>query len=108
MGFFGTLFIIFLVLFLLGPLLRRWVAPLIQNWMMGRMEDHMRRMAGMPTRKEEKRARKASRSVEKEWEETIRHKQNPTKDKSSNPVDYMRSYAEDIEFEEIKERANKD
>lgn len=61
------------------------------------MEDSIRRMAGMPTRKEERKARKKERRNDREWGETIRRR------KTENPIDYMRSYAEDVEFEEIKE-----
>ena len=100
MGFFATLLILLFLLYFLGPLLRRFVMPLFQRWMMGKMEDNMRRMAGMPTRKEEKKARKKNsggrRNVSREWEEAVK------RSKKENAVDYMRSYAEDVEFEEIK------
>lgn len=104
--FFETLLIIIIVIFALGPLFRRWLGPLLSRWMMGKFEDRMRRMAGMPTRKEEKKARKKARSrrrgghpgrarVADEWEDAVRSRR-------PNPADFMRSYAEDVEFEEIK------
>lgn len=104
-GFFETLLIILIVIFALGPLFRRYLAPLFQRWMMGKMEDRFRRMAGMPTRKEERKARKRGASARsgaaREWEEAVKRRE---KEKA---VDFMRSYAEDVEFEEIKEEKNK-
>ena len=105
-SFFETLLIILIIVFALGPIIRRWLAPMFQRWAMGQMEDRMRRMAGMPIRKEERReerrARKrgarggtAGQRVSREWEETVRGG-------GLKPADYMRSYAEDVEFEEIK------
>lgn len=108
MGFFETFLIILILLFVLGPLFRRWLAPAIQRWMLGKMEDNMRRMAGMPTRKQERKARRKasgkgratrSRATYGEWESAVNRKENP--------VDFMRSYAEDVEFEEIDEKIKK-
>ena len=103
-SFFGILFLIILLLVLLGPYLSRWFGPIFQRWILGKMEDRMRRMAGMPTRKEERKARKKggqrrsrrrTDGVTDEWRQAVRPKENP--------VDFMRIYAEDVEFEEIKE-----
>lgn len=101
--FLGTLFIIFVLLFVLGPVISRWLSPLLQRWMMGKMEDRVRRMAGMPTRKEERKARKKKgasrgRKAADPWE-SYRTGGQPRRRSS---VEIMQSYAEDVEYVEIK------
>lgn len=96
-GLLGALFIIFLLLFLLGPLLSRYVVPWLQRWALGKMEDRIRRMAGMPTRKQEKKARRRASGQRRQSGE--RHGERHGE---PSAVDYMRSYAEDAEWEEIK------
>lgn len=100
--FFGVLLIVFLVVFVLGPFLVRIAAPLLQRWMMHRMEDRFRRMAGMPSRKEEKRQRgkaKARRGAAPDAGESFyRHGPGPRRREPIIPPEY----AEDVEFVEIK------
>lgn len=105
-AFFGILIVIFLLLMILGPALRRWVVPLVQNWMLGRMEDNMRRMAGMPTRKEEKKARKR-REASKGRGSRSRQRASAYEASSSQAhreaMNMLRVVAEDVEFTEIRE-----
>ena len=61
MGFFIAILII-LLLPLIFPYIGRW----IKSYAMGKMEDNMRRMMGMPTRAEEKRARKEQARTERD------------------------------------------
>lgn len=76
------------------------------NWLKGymarRAEDMMRRMAGMPSRKEEqRRARKARAS---------RKSQAPADDRrdKEEAIRSMRENAVDVEFTEIKEYSSED
>lgn len=88
--FFGILVIIFLAWLLLRPLL----APYLQRWFMHSMENRLRRMAGMPSRKEEKRQRKRRTSYSQSNRQTH-------KSKTREPI-IPKEYAEDVEFVEIK------
>ena len=103
--FFGVLIVIAFLFAVLGPVLRRWFAPMLQRWAMGRMEDTMRRMAGMPTRKEEKKARRKSgqrRDGNREASSRFRNaRRQPPRRRST--IGMLRYVAEDVEFTEIKE-----
>lgn len=103
--FFGILIVIVFLLWVLGPMLRRFFAPLMQRWMMGKMEDQMRRMAGMPTRKEEKKARKQAGRRQKSGAEAFRRAAAGSRAQQAHKsgVDYLQDFAEDVEFTEIKE-----
>ena len=100
MGF----FIIVLLLILL-PLLWPYISRAIRNYMMGRFEDRMRRMMGMPTRAEEKKARRK----EREATGASAGRSSRTRGRNHNAGDpsadirMMRTYAEDVEFTEIRE-----
>lgn len=112
---FGIICVILFLVLVLGPTLRRWLAPYLQRWMLGKMEDNMRRMAGMPTRKEEKKARKAAerrgagRSASRAAESFRRAaagsraygRRNARRARST--VGMLRYIAEDVEFTEIKD-----
>lgn len=104
---FGIICVILFLLFALGPLLRRWVGPMIQRWMLGKMEDRMRRMAGMPTRSEEKKARKEAARRKKEGASRFRNAAAGyrTQDgwtRRESVGEMMNGVAEDVEFTEIK------
>ena len=101
--FFGILLIIFLVIVLFRPWLNRWLGPALQRWAMHRMEDQMRRMAGMPSRKEEKKRRKAARkengaSGRRTAAGGTRMNTTSGRHEPIIPPDYP----EDVEFVEIK------
>lgn len=72
--------------------------PIIKRFMMNRMEDAVRKMAGMPSRKEQRRQQKRNEAQAREAEES-RNEQ----EQRSYQVNMMRQYAEDIEFTEIKD-----
>ena len=103
--FFGILLVTVLVFAVFGPLIGRVLGPLLQKWAMGKMEDNIRRMAGMPTRKEEKKARKragnqggrTSGRARRVWSEPGAPR------KQESVFTYIRAFAEDVEFTEIKE-----
>lgn len=101
--FFGVLLLIFMILLLAGPLLRRWLGPLLQGWMMHRVEDQFRRAAGMPSRKEEKKQRKARRKRgENSSTREYGRKPHTARQRQHAPI-IPKEYAEDVEFVEIKE-----
>ena len=93
MGTLITILVIILVIWL-WPFIMRLIAPYFQRWMMGKMEDRFRRMAGMPTRKEEKKQRK------REAREG-RQRQSEPQGAHREPI-IPKDYAEDVEFVEIK------
>lgn len=108
---FGILLVIIFLLIVLRPVLTRWFAPMIQRWALGKMEDRMRRMAGMPTRKEEKRAQKQARKRQQGGAERFRRaaqgsrarRQGEHYGNRPNGTDLLQVVAEDVEFVEIKE-----
>lgn len=109
---FGIICVIFFLIVVLGPLLRRWFAPLLSRWAMGKMEDQMRRMAGMPTRKEERKAgRRAARESRDAAERfrraagaaSARARRSYSRRPARSTVGLLRYVAEDVEFTEIRD-----
>lgn len=95
-----ALFIILLILalWLLWPQISRW----IRNYTAGKAEDMLRRMAGMPTRGEEKKARREAERMRKQEG----GRQRSGREYGGNPEmshEFMKKYAVDAEFTEIKE-----
>ena len=75
------------------------IVRLLQRFMARRAEDMVRRMAGMPSRKEEKRRRRQQQ--EQQRQNGSRRQGSP-----GNPGDgvrAMKEYAEDVAFTEIRE-----
>lgn len=75
------------------------IVRLLQRFMARRAEDMVRRMAGMPSRKEEKRRRKQQ---QKQQEQRRSRRHGPTED-TGEGVRAMKEYAEDVAFTEIRE-----
>ena len=100
--FFGIVLVIIFLLIVGWPLLQKWVGPSLNRWIMGKMEDRMRRMFGMPTRKEEKKARKRDARRRKGGAERFRKAAAESRHKSGRASDLLQSYAEDVEFVEVK------
>ncbi len=109
MGFFIAILIILLL-----PFIIPFIGRLIKSYALGKMEDNMRRMMGMPTRSEEKKARKqqerderqAKKAAEKESSRRYgfhNHGRNHNVGNPSEDIRMMRLYAEDVEFVEIRE-----
>lgn len=109
MGFFIAILIILLL-----PLIIPYIGRMVKNYAMGKMEDRMRRMMGMPTRAEERKARKAQgfeRRNPSAEEEKGSGRRNPFRSRGRNhnvgnpaeDIRMMKRYAEDVEFVEIKE-----
>lgn len=100
MGF-AIFLIILLVIWLCWPAISRW----LQRMMLRRTEDMIRRMTGMPSRKEEERSR---RNRQKESGKNARARRGRADSRQSGHMDEsahqaMRSYAEDVEFTEVRE-----
>lgn len=100
--FFGVILVIIFLLIVMRPMLHRWFAPMFQRWALGKMEDNMRRMAGMPTRKEERKARKHARQREKAGAENFRRAAGGRRRTGPGQPPSLQEYAEDVEFTEVK------
>ena len=98
---FGVFLIIVFLIIVMRPVLQRWFGPMIQRWAMGKMEDRMRRMAGMPTRKEERQARKRAARRSREGAQRFRRAASGARMHRSS-VDMLQVVAEDVEFTEVK------
>lgn len=97
----GYFLLILILIFILWPLMREPVSRWFSGFMARRTEDMMRRMMGMPSRKEEKRQNKkrkerASASQKKTGRDS-------GKALKPHPAEMMKSVAEDVVFTEIKE-----
>lgn len=107
---FGILLVIIFLLIVLQPVLRRWVAPLVQRWVMGKVEDRVRRMAGMPTRKEERKAQRRAARGSRGAADRFRRAaagsraagRTPGGREARSSVDMLQTFAEDVEFTEVK------
>lgn len=85
---------------MLWPYIMRLAAPYFQRWMMGKVEDRFRKMAGMPTRKEEKRAARKNRR-KREGTERDTDRAAWRQSGQREPI-IPKDYAEDVEFVEVK------
>lgn len=83
------------------PYIMRFAAPYFQRWMMGKFEDRLRRMAGMPTRKEEKKAAKKAGKNNRNNKSGDPWRTAATAGNSHEPI-IPKDYAEDVEFVEVK------
>lgn len=101
---FGIILVIIFLLIVMRPWLQRWLGPWLQRWMMGKVEDRMRRMAGMPTRKEERRARRQARRREERGAERFRQAAAGRRSQKDSPGarEVLQDYAEDVEYVEVK------
>lgn len=100
--------IILIVVILIITLFGERISRLIREFIAHRTEDAIRRMMGMPTRKEEKRARKERGNTYKRGdtgfrEDSSRHSYSAETEEPIIP----KEYAEDVEFIEIKEYSSK-
>ena len=103
--FFGILLVIVFLLIVMRPALQRWFGPMLQRWAIGKMEDNMRRMAGMPTRKEERKARKRAAKREQSGAENFRRAATGSRQRAARGQavgSSLQEYAEDVEFTEVK------
>lgn len=85
--------LLILISILFWPWIKRWIAQLIAR----RTEDMIRKMAGMPSRKEEE---KMQRNKKKSQNNPYYSQHKPQN--SQTPHQAMQQYAEDIEFTEFK------
>lgn len=100
--------IIILLLFIVLPLLWPKISPYINRWiqrfMARRAEDMMRRMAGMPSRKEEeRRAREREKRSRRERSSNNSRRSKSATQSAGDMHRSMQEYAEDVEYVEIKE-----
>ena len=105
-NFFGIILVVLFLLIVMRPVLQRWFGPMFRRWAMGKMEDNMRRMAGMPTRKEERKARKRAGQRERKGAENFRKaaagKRKGASGEGSAAPSSLQAYAEDVEFTEVR------
>lgn len=95
----GTFLIFLLVLCLLWPFITKW----LRGFAARRMEDTLRKMMGMPSRKEERRARSQSATGDSR-QQSRRSRKGSSRSESfhrheGEPI-IPREYAEDVEFTE--------
>ena len=90
-------------MFIFWPQITRW----IHRFMARRAEDMVRKMAGMPSRKEEERRRKQQEKRQRASGSRSNYSRDPRSGGyAANPeevVHNMQQYAEDVEFVETKE-----
>ena len=87
-------------IFLLWPRIMRWLQPAIQRWMMRRMENYVRKAAGMPPRDNSRKnsRTRSGRQNEQGYQKRDRHRRQHT----DGPI-IPKEYAEDVEFTETVE-----
>lgn len=90
--------IIFIIIIILLVFFWPQISVWIRNFMARRAEDAIRRMFGMPSRKEEERTRQ-------KYQESVKQAQEQQRKEAEGEeiVEAMRQYAEDVDFIEIKE-----
>lgn len=99
MQFLGILFIVFLLIALFGDRISRW----FNGFMQRRAEDALRRMMGMPSRKEERKARKrAERESGKNFDSRADSRSRDSRRGSDGHI-IPPEYAEDVEFTEFRD-----
>ena len=107
----GTFIVILLLLILFWPWISKWLSGWIRKFMANRAEDAMRRMMGMPSRKEQKRRererqRRAQRG-EPDDERTRESFYGDTDAQGNSRHErtsaMMQSVAVDVEYTEFKE-----
>ncbi len=81
---------------LFWPQITRW----LQRFMARRAEDMVRKMAGMPTRKEEEERRRKRQESARQQQQRRQHDYSGT---SEDIVRRMQAYAEDVDFVETKD-----
>lgn len=92
--------IILVVLFLCWPMISRLLSRWFSGFMARRTEDMLRRMMGMPSRKEEKRASgRSSASTNAGGTSGSRYHREPRTDAAT----LLKSVAVDVDYTEIKE-----
>ncbi len=93
----AVILIIFLVLFLLWPSIVRLLRPMIQRWMLRRVENVMRRATGIPPRDTERKksTKRKSRQKNPDWQKSASSSSGHQKE----PI-IPREYAVDVEFTE--------
>ena len=97
--------IIFLLIIIALFLFRHQISAWIRAFMARRAEDMIRKMAGMPTRKEEqRRAKEKARKEKAQSSRTAGRKSNRATTAAPEQAHRrMQEYAEDVEYTEIRE-----
>ena len=109
----GLFWIILLVaVCVCGPWISRWSRQRAAEFAARRAEDYMRRMMGMPSRKEEERARRQSRNTGRASErkdkagwadQSYSRRGRRHRPARYRAADLMRAVAVDVEYTEIRE-----
>lgn len=108
----GVTLVVILIIFLGWPWISKWLGRLFSWYMSRKAEDMMRRMMGMPSRSEERKARRkaereqdqgATEGPERSWGRKRTSGQRYHRPAREDAADLMRSVAEDVDYTEIRE-----
>lgn len=99
----AIILIILLALWVVFPALMRILRPVIQRWAMRRMENYIRRAAGVPPSGSDSRSRSRSRESRgrERREDSFRSRTHGREESASGKI-IPPEYAEDVEFTETK------
>ena len=92
---------IFLILIIVCILFWPWISKWLRGYLARRSEDALRKMMGMPTRKEEEKIRK--KREDRNTRTTSYYREDEGLSRGEKIVRDMQEYAEDVDFIEIKE-----
>ena len=100
----GIFLIILIVVVLCWPWISRYLSRMVSNFMSHRAEDMMRRMMGMPSRKEERKNARRKESEQRRGTTGATSARAYRKHgQAGHPAELMKKVAEDAEYVEIKE-----
>ena len=107
----SIVFVILIVLLVCWPWISRFVTRMVSQFMARRAEDMMRRMMGMPSRKEERRKRRSRESAHKHGDGGENFYSDGSADAGKrrhrrpaySVAALLRSVAVDVEYVEIRE-----
>ena len=91
---------IFLILIIFCILFWPWISRWLRGFLARRSEDAIRRMMGMPSRKEEEKMR---RKRDEGYRQSQSYREEDNLSRGEKIVRDMQEYAEDVDFIEIKE-----
>ncbi len=91
---------IVLILIILCIIFWPWISRWLRGFLARRSEDAIRKMMGMPTRKEEEKLR---RKREEGYRRSSTHKEDDNLSRGEKIVRDMQEYAEDVDFIEIRD-----
>lgn len=100
----GIFLIILIIVLVCWPWISPYISRWIRNFMSRRAEDMMRRMMGMPSRKEERKKARRQESEKRKGAGGYSSARGRKKSRhATHPAELMKKVAEDVEYVEIKE-----